>query len=60
MKISMVIGRKGDRLKTLFVGGKQSEALAAMAAEVDAEKQRFDEVLLYRAAIPYRRRRLTA
>lgn len=60
MKLSMTVGRKGAKFKTIYVGGDASEAVAAMDAEVCAEKKRFDEVLLYRAPMPFSRRRLTA
>jgi|TARA_R110002096_G_scaffold270240_2_gene464134 hypothetical protein len=60
MKLSMTLGRKGDKFKTLYAGGDAGAAVAAMAAEVKAEKQRFDEVLLYKAPLPFKRRRLTA
>jgi hypothetical protein len=56
----MTVGRKGAKFKTIYVGGDASEAVAAMDAEVCAEKKRFDEVLLYRAPMPFSRRRLTA
>lgn len=60
MKLSMTLGRKGEKYQTLYVGGDASAAVAVMAAEVEAEKKRFDEVLLYKAPLPFSRRRLTA
>jgi hypothetical protein len=60
MKLSIALGRKGDKIKTLYVGGDVAAANAALTAEINAEKKRFDEVLLYKAPLPFSRRRLCA
>tara|TARA_R110000765_G_scaffold385734_1_gene477599 strand:+ start:1042 stop:1224 length:183 start_codon:yes stop_codon:yes gene_type:complete len=60
MKISMALGLKGDKFKALYIGGNVAEAVAAMESEMNAEKKRFDEVYLYKAPMPFKRRRLTA
>jgi len=60
MKVNIAVGRKGDKLKTLYLGNSANEALEAMKKEVAAEKPKFDEVFIYRQPLYYKRRKLSA
>lgn len=60
MKVSIAVGRKGDKLKALYVGNSADDAIKAMKKEVDAEKPKFDEVYVYRQPLYYRRRKISA
>ena len=60
MKVNIAVGRKGDKLKTLYLGDSADKALEAMKKEVDAEKPKFDEGYIYRQPLYYRRRKISA
>tara|TARA_Y100001973_G_C5008948_1_gene237406 strand:+ start:421 stop:603 length:183 start_codon:yes stop_codon:yes gene_type:complete len=60
MKLSFVVGRKGQKFKALYVGTTASEASEAMDAALANQKSKFDEVAIYKSPMPFSRRRISA
>jgi len=60
MKVSIAVGRKGDKFKVLYCGGDAGKALEAMTKETKADKPKYDEVTVYRSPMYYRRRKISA
>ena len=60
MKVNLTVGRKGTKYKGLYVGDDAGKAVAKMASELEADKESFDEVAVFRKPFHFKRRKIMA
>ena len=61
MKVSIAIGRKGNKFKCLYVGDNATDAIAKMdeqKAGTDDKPAGYDEICVFRRPIHFKRRKL--
>lgn len=61
MKVSIAIGRKGNKYKCLYVGEKASEAIAKMEEQAQGTEEKpagYDEICVFRRPIHFKKRQI--